>query len=92
MRDHIAHCTTCEQRVPVEWSGGTWRYAEHRREKAVGVAVRNGNAVGIAVKDVACPASNNALPPGVFTVAVPFDPEYDDPEGAGWIISDEYFG
>lgn len=21
-----------------------------------------------------------------------FDPEYDDPEGAGWIISEEYWG
>lgn len=21
----------------------------------------------------------------------PFDPEYDDPTGAGWVISEEYF-
>lgn len=21
-----------------------------------------------------------------------FDPEYDDPTGAGWVISDDYFG
>ncbi len=92
MRERIAHCTVCEQRVLTEWSGGEWRYVQHCLQVPTGLAVRGDSVVGVAVKNSECLASGRKLPPGVFAISVPFDPEYDDPMGAGWIISDEYWG
>lgn len=67
MADRNAYCTNCEQTVKVEWTLGRWQYAEHKQSTPIGVAVKNGKAVGVAVKDSTCPNSKSALPPGVFT-------------------------